>query len=423
MTYKSIFIANLAEIALDLTRTMGKTQAETEIWEDHALCDRFIFFKNDDKILITPFLLDPIFFKDSCLLMRFKNIVNFAPENSQPSLCESILADKKLLSKLKELLSVNPEIKLYSYAATKEFFHLAEVLKVTNLPEAPRLENRWTQEFFGSKAGFRQAAAVLGSNFPKMPEGAICTSNDELKGWATYFSDTGYVQKHNHGLAGAGLKIVKSKDVKTTSINENTWPVVIERYIDPDLTVCGGAPNVELKIEDGKVIPSYVCSMRVTPEGVFQGIEIGNGAVSEKPANELLSAGRLWGEYLAKRGYNGYFEIDFVAGIDKKIYPIEANLRRTGGTHVYETALRLLGKQWSDNYIVARNIFATKFRNYGELKQATKNLFYKNGEGLIITVANYLVKNKLGYIVIGKTQKRALEIEKKFHESCLSTSP
>ena len=94
-------------------------------------------------------------------------------------------------------------------------------------------------------------------------------------------------------------------------------------------------------------------------------------------------------------------------------------MRRTGGTHIFETAVRLLGKSWPDNYIVARNIADTKFNNYADLRKATKEFWYKNGQGVIISVAKYLEKNKFGYIVIGKNKKAALKIEEEFYESCI----
>jgi len=208
--------------------------------------------------------------------------------------------------KLEEIIKTNPGIKVYSYTGKPQFISLVEHWQKKGLdfvtPEIPDRHNRWTQDFFGSKAGFRQAASVLGADFPKMPEGAICFSKTELLGWAKYLmaKGSGCVVKYNRGLAGAGLKIIKTGE--ELNLNEayfQEYPVVVEEYITTDLNVCGGAPNIELRTINGKAEALYVCAMRVTPEGVFQGIEIGKGVVPEKLEKLLNFSGEKWGNYFS----------------------------------------------------------------------------------------------------------------------------
>ena len=54
MKFNSIFIANLAEIAKPLTKAMSQSKRETEIFEDHAYCDRFLWTEHDRRVLVTP---------------------------------------------------------------------------------------------------------------------------------------------------------------------------------------------------------------------------------------------------------------------------------------------------------------------------------------------------------------------------------
>ena len=180
-------------------------------------------------------------------------------------------------------------------------------------------------------------------------------------------------------------------------------------------------PILNYKLPTGKAEALYVCAMRVTPEGVFRGIEIGKGAVSPELEKILAFSGEKWGNYLVTLGYQGYFEIDFVAGTDKKVYPIEANLRRTGGTHVFETTKKLLGETWKDHYIVAKNIHpGIKTKNYSEVKKIAGKLFYDktSQEGVIVTVTTFMPEGKIGYMVIGPTKERTLEIETEFVSMC-----
>ncbi len=441
MNFKNLVIANITEVVGDLIASMPKKQADFEIREDNCICDRFIFTETDDQILVTPLPINPAFLNDSLKLLGLKNVINLFPENCGLSICKDILSDKKLNRTLMDLIRKNKNINVYSYAGTKFFADLVRYWRKQglkfNTPELPDDENRYIQDFFGSKAGFRQAASLLGDDFLKMPEGAICSSKEEMFGWAGYLlkKGAGIVIKYNRGLAGAGLKIIKKEEV-TGSVYDclekiikeeiyfQKFPLVIEEFIPPDFNVCGGSPNVEMRIKNGKPELLYTCSMRVTLEGIFRGIEIGKEVMATKLAAILTKTGMKLGNYLAQKGYQGYFEIDFVAGIDGKIYPIEANLRRTGGTHVFEATQKLLGKNWAENYIVAKNIHdVAKLlgKNYEDIKQTVKHLLFPikgKKEGVIFTSMGYLPYGKIGYLVIGKNKKSTFEIESKFLKLC-----
>lgn len=419
---KSIFLANLAEVALPLTHLMKGPRAQEEIFEDHALCDRFLFSCKDEQVLITPFPIDKNFFNDNHRLLNLKNVLNISPKKVGESLCLSVL------EKVGEIVRKNPGVEIVSYAATPEFYELTGYLRQKGLefstPEAPKEEDFWAQDFFDSKAGFRQAVESLLPGFPAMPEGVVCFGKTEITGWAKYWLEKfgGCVLKANRGLAGAGLKIIKN--LKDLAVKERYWneePVVVERFIPPDLSVCGGAPNIELRIRGGKTEVLYVCSMRIDKEGVFLGVEMGHGAVPEKLTTLLEKSGKQFGKLLESFGYRGYFEVDWVYGRDSKTYPIEANLRRTGGTHVYEACRRLLGKDVFKNfYVVANNNSLVRVNlDYAKVKKQVIDLLYPiagHAEGVIITVTNYLRRGKIGYMVIASDKDRAAAIEKRFQE-------
>lgn len=431
--FKSIFIANLAEVARPLIKLMEADKAEAEIWEDHYLSGRSLFSDSDNRLLITPFPIDRQFFQDSCQLLGFKNIVNLSPKK---------VGGQELREMIIETIRENSGISLISYAATKEFADLVSCLRLKKLdfqtPEIPDEKNFWVVDFFDSKSGFRQTVPFLGQNFPPMPRGAICANIKEAVGWASYLVENtaGCVIKVNRGLAGAGLRIVKKEEVKSEDLrkfvekiikSEGYWQnevFVVEEFIEPDLSVAGGAPNIELKIDQSGVHPLYVCGMRITPEGVFRGVEIGRGAMPEKMGKKLTAYGLQLGKYLEKFGYLGYFEIDFVFG-KKGLFPIEANLRRTGGTHVYELGKRLLGDNFIDNYyVVANNIVEAprfKGKSYQFVKEALKPLLYPikgKKEGVILTIISLSGKVQLGYAVIGADKNKTLKIETEFLVEC-----
>lgn len=440
MNFKTIFIGNIAEMARPLMKLMDSQRGEEELWEDHWLCDRFLFSDLDDRILITPVPLDKVFFENVCKLMGYRNTVNWWPKGVKESTCEGILEDEEILEKIIKVIKENKGIRLISYMATQEFLRLVKELRKRGLefqtPEMPTEENLWLVDFFGSKAGFRQATASLGKDFPPMPPGGICTDREEIIGWASHLlrNTAGFVIKTNRGNAGAGLKIIKKNEIGNLRLEEYVakviegkryWTdevVVVEEYIPADVSVCGGNPNIELMIPPGggvKVL--YPCGMRVTPEGNFKGVEIGKGAVQKEAAETLIKSGTQLGEYLQKMGYQGYFEIDYIPRSLRQICPVEANIRRTGGTHVHELAERLLGEDYLENYyVVANNLYdAPKFKgkSYLELKEAIKDLLFPiegEQEGVILTIVNLLKKGQLGYVVVGENKEGVAQIETEF---------
>lgn len=439
MKIDTVFFANLSEIAKPLVRLMNKEKSLHEIMEDHYLCDRFVFFNDDKYLLVTPFQLDKDFTGYAKNLLKIKNFINLSPKKIGDSLSDAILEDENLLNEIVNTIKTNPKIRLISYATTPEFSNLIKYLKNLKLkfltPEMPGLGNGWTGPFFDSKSGFRQGVNYVGGNFPEMPEGIICDGIEEVKSWAEYFlikENSGCVIKCNRGLAGAGLKIIKRNDIKDKSIREylndtltdNYWrkdTVVVERFIESDNKICGGFPNIEMKIDGNGVETKYYCGMRVTDQGEFRGVEIGKKAVPLFVKRVLRRAGIKYGQFLKKAGYQGYYEIDWVIDKDKNLYPVEANLRRTGGTHVYEAALRLLGEDFQKRYYITATNIQTVVNidklNFEEIRNYLKSVIYpidNKKRGVIITIVSYLQSKKIGYMVIGSDKKDALTIEDQF---------
>lgn len=126
-------------------------------------------------------------------------------------------------------------------------------------------------------------------------------------------------------------------------------------------------------------------------------------------------------KFYQKSGYRGFFDIDFVYGINGRLAPLESNLRRTGGTHVYELGKRLLGESFEKKYyLVANNICDSpklKGKSFSEIKRIFSKLLYpikEQKEGVILTIYSYLKMGKLGYVVIGKNKKKANKMELDF---------
>jgi len=131
----------------------------------------------------------------------------------------------------------------------------------------------------------------------------------------------------------------------------------------------------------------------------------------------MIDTGFYIGEKYSQTGYRGYFDLDFIVARNGKVYVNESNVRRTGGTHVFETAKELFGKDFMyDVFVLSDNVLPLKKKySFGELLKLFKPILFsrKSKEGLVVVSENLLTQNKLAYIIFGRNKKRALETEEK----------
>jgi len=436
---KTIFIANIGEEDSRLIRFSQNSRQEEMIRENYALAERFIYSTGEDSILVTPNLLPSEYLTDVKNLLDLKNLINLTTKITHKLLCRSLLADTQTLETLIDVIKQNPGISLTSAIASEEFFELINFLQKKGLhfktPEAPSQSYLWTTPYFDSKAGFRQTVLYLNHDFPHLPQGMICSRSDEIKGWVNYFfrHHKDCLLKTNRGSAGVGIKILRQKEFVGKNIenavdlilqSQPYWQkeaVVVEEYIEPDFSICGGAPDVEFKVKEDGWECLYCCGMRIDSKGHFKGVEIGKEAVPLPIANELIKSGQTLAKFFWHCGYRGFFDIDFVNNRKGELYPIEANLRRTGGTHVWEVGRRLLGLHFLKEYYLASGslLSAPRFKNkdYPQIKRALTEVLYpiKNQkEGILLSYTNYFHDGRLGYMVIASDKKQAYQIEAEF---------
>jgi hypothetical protein len=193
------------------------------------------------------------------------------------------------------------------------------------------------------------------------------------------------------------------------------------------MTVGGGFPNIEgMVLADGSVEVTYYCGMRVTPRGVFEGVEANDRVLPPAIAKEITRIAETLGKAYSTAGYRGYFEIDCLMGIDGNLYVSEANLRRNGGTYVRHLAKRLLGADWfTTSFLVTRLIFLpAKIDTFDQLYTLLEPILYskERKEGIVIVSSNLLKMGKLAYLIIGASRERVKELEQELFKQ-LNSSP
>jgi hypothetical protein len=354
--------------------------------------------------------------------------------------CDDISHDPSIMNMLVEAANSARKLTLTSYAVTQPFLVLARALREKGLtvvtPEAPDEEDAWTVNFFGSKSGIRQLAQQSENEEPdfKMADGIICFGIEDASKIAAirYVKEQGVVIKTNKGHSGMGVEIFQSGDLPSefhacqakiyARLEKDTYwqkfPIIIEKLIPVSTSVAGGNPNVEFKISrNGHIDFLYYCGVLVTKDGVFHGIEVGHDIMPERIAVRIKDTGFYIAERFAAAGYRGYFDVDYLAGRNGEVYVAESNVRSTGGTFVYTTAVALFGENFMfDTYLFSNNGYMIphlKRITFGQLKERLTPVLFnpQTKEGIVLTSENLLRMQKFSFIIFAPTKKRAYEIE------------
>ncbi len=439
---KVVFIFNMSEDVWPFISAMTSDQERAkEIEENANLVDRELFSTSEesDFIFISPKPIQPTFLHYYQELMDVRKVQILVPQAHTGQICEDILHDKQLYSQLVSLANSVKKLTLIPYSTTPQFLELVATLRQDSIsvytPESPDDEDAWVVNFYGSKSGIRQLAQQSVAEEPDflVTDGLICVGIIDAAKIAAqkYVKEEGVVIKTNKGHSGAGVLIFRPGDLPMEyhacekAILEHLkkdrywdmFPIVIEDLVNVNFAVGGGFPNVEFKIlKSGKIELLYFCGLRVTKDGVFQGVEINQDVVTDRTEARITDMGFFIGEKYAAEGYRGYYDVDLIAAKNGEIYVSESNVRRTGGTYVYQTAKQLVGKDFmTDTYVLSNNNLQLGNRAYTfeeVLSQLSSILYNKDTqEGVIVASANLLHQGGLAYIIFGQNKKRAVEIE------------
>ena len=436
-------VFNLSEDVWPFIQTIGDKKARmSEIEENANLADRDLFSMAEEFefTFIAPKKLDPHFVKyfiDVCMMREMEVLV---PKMKTGIICEDILKDKTVMDRLVKLGKTCKRLILTSYSTSPYFLHLVSELSSRGVdvrtPEAPEEADAWTVNFYGCKSGIRQLTQINGAirSDLKMPDGVVSSGVLDSARIAAnkYIREGGVVIKTNKGHSGLGVLIFRKGDLpkkfrecqeKIVEIfNGDTYwekfPIVVESLVKPNPRIGGGFPNAEFLIKkDGEVKLLYYCGMRVDEKGVFGGVEIGEEVLPRRVASRITDIGYLIGEQYAEDGYRGFFDIDFIAGKGGEIFVNESNVRVTGGTHVYQAAVELAGREFMKKvYVLSDNNYSIpskKVFTFDKLHKLMMPILFerKTREGLVIASSNLLAMGKLAYIIFGKNKRRALAIE------------
>jgi len=399
----------------------------------------FLGYANGNRLLfISPIQISREFQDYARSITNYKSTEVIVPKARTHLLCLDLIHDTETFNRIVQEVRGCKKVTLLGYAATPEFYELKNAFIKAGInvytPEAPEIESAWTVNFYGSKSGIRQLAQKSAAVEPDfiMPEGVIVvgTYNAAKIAANKFIKQKGVVIKTNRGSSGNGLLIFRENDLPNDYLecekklqqilkSEPYWerfPIIVEDLVNINYGVANGYPNVEFKIQkNGRIDMLYYCSLAVTKNGAFLGIDMHEDIVNDRIATMMVDTGYFVAEQLSSTGYRGHFDIDMIAAKNNKIYVCETNTRNTGGTDIYKLALNLIGKEFlSERYTLSRTHYhLQKAMRFEEILVHLKALLFSKAtkEGLIINSESRFKQQELIYTIFGKNKKRAYAME------------
>lgn len=395
--------------------------------------DQAVFWQGNNKLIFTSAPIENI----GLLAERwgYSAITSLAPQNPSSRLSLDIKNNQEMVDAIQSHLGQDREITLISYAASAELFTLVEYLEAelgirVHLPETPDKKNLWLKHYIDSKVGFR----VLVQKWVKevyLPEGHIASNPHMIADIARYFAlaGKGVAVKASIGGSGVGNLFFSAEEILAKDFEENIFAgeeitsdmiCVVEEFIPSGSKI---SPSLEFfvpPIEGGSPVLTYLCNQHFEDSGRFAGVIIADEFYQAPWFPDFHQAGLKIAAELQKMGYVGHFDLDSILGDDGRLYLVEINSRRTGGTYVHEFMTRQFGQDYSSQYAVfSQNKVSTQFKQLAEVEDQIDDLLYLSGSstsGVVLMLTSTLAKGKFGYLIIGKTVEEILAIRGKLLE-------
>jgi len=296
-----------------------------------------------------------------------------------------------------------------------------------SVKEMPACKNpHWLASYLDSKVGSRMEISSIKHASVYVPESLLCQTELQIMDAVTWFydRDKSCAIKANFGESGWGTLLLSKKKfrkvdgmmlfIRNEFKEDAIWQgelVLVEEYVEPN-GLYGVAPSSEIYINDDGPKITYVCDQAFDSQGGFLGVSLGKNAVNLGIGEKIKTASLYIGKRFFEMGYRGFFDIDFIISADGEPFILETNMRRTGGTHVYDALRNLIGDVWENE------VFALSQDNfvYGDRKLSAeevlgkmKNILYpinSQKRGVIISIMGKK-QPFFGFIIIGTSKEDA----------------
>lgn len=339
---------------------------------------RSTWFAQEDDLIVSPVAIpaDLLHYIGATLNFDPSTVMVLMPEKTQENtvLDDVTLQSNTILERIRRHIVQSADWKLRPCYSTEGVARVAAILGIPQngddfaLQRGPDLLNR--------KGHFRQLATSVGL---PLPSGCVTTSSDELlRAVNSLRFETGMViVKLDNGAGGVGNIILNGNDsVPLPGARETRrvlWPSFDPDALWSDITtpscktvivesyhLARSMFYLEFEIEEKGSI-AYVNSGNIRLRRsedrsekalIWTGLELPSDLSNEHCSTAYAHAHRFV-EFARMLGYRGMINIDAIFSIDGKLLFNEANGRWGGGSVVHSIAVRLLGPDYSNSYVVS----------------------------------------------------------------------
>jgi hypothetical protein len=190
---------------------------------------------------------------------------------------------------------------------------------------------------------------------------------------------------------------------------------VVEQWIDSPGEL---SPSLEFYVPPmgaGEPTSLYLCEQIFQSSGHFMGVMIDRTSAAAPWYPAMAADGLQIARQLQKLGYVGFFDLDAIVDADGRLYLLEVNPRRTGGTHAHEFARQ----QFGDDYLqqvtvhVLNQLSSGPIATWPQLRSALGDLLYPQGRkrrGVVVTITSLLACGKFGCLIVAGSRAEALAL-------------
>jgi hypothetical protein len=428
-----VAVCNISETFFEfLNRAEEPTTRTHLIHGEQYRGDRTLIWLGDPKLVFVTFPIPHAEYL--CQHFGYQGTSYMAPADPSPWLSLDILRESRLITRLVEYAGAEQTVQLIPYATTPQFFKLVETLRTEYglnvlLPESPAPGYLWLRDYVDTKAGFRVLASRwLPNSYELLPPGIICRDTNMAATVVHWFCANGQacVVKTDDGENGIGNFILYPGDFSS--------PEGILRKLQSNPFLCDGWVTVEKFIHSSKMLsPSlelfvpplgtgrpeitYLSNQLFLEFGDFCGVLVSRELLDTKWYPLLAESGLLIATELQEMGYVGHFDLDAIVDDEERVFLLEVNTRRTGGTHVHEFARFFFGPDYLNSVVLLSHdaMKSGTIGHFHELLEAIGDLLYpmqQEQRGVIVTVTSALAAGEFGCIIVASSTEEAVALQK-----------
>lgn len=425
-------ICNIAEPFYDfLTRAGGDQSPSQLIRGEQYRGDRVLVWFGERKLVYSSFPIPHA--DDLCRQFGYQATTHLAPTAPTPWLSHDILREPTLLDTLIDYAGPERVVQIVPYATTTQFMELVTTLERDHgltvlLPESPAPDALWVRDYIDTKVGFRTLASRWLPDADRLlPEGFACHTAEIAARAAAWFlqNKRACILKADDGENGLGNLVLDAAANPTAddilcefddhAFLGRQWYTVEELITATRLR----SPSFEAFVpppQAGEPYLTYLSDQVFQDFGDFCGVLVGAEVNRSGWATLLTDAGLTIARQLQQMGYVGHFDMDAVVDDDGRLYLLEINSRRTGGTHVHEFARHVFGANYHERVTLLSNdtLGSGDIVDYRTLKAMIGDLAYPidgSERGVVIMITSALADREFGCIFVGASRADVLHLQ------------